>query len=224
VIEMGLWQSQCLVNVVQRAPVRRKTMSKNATLGMIVKAAVSVPDQYGEVAAKLLSWLAHDHPQAAEHHQQLDDFLAGHAQIVPLPLLSDEGLHLVVPSEAYSIDWDAFQRRPDVYCYDGFKALIQKDQVAKPAERSIAIGRVNLQRGANDTLIRRELPADHPLQLQEFAWAILSGGAKQDGRWNVGYVLIGGRVCVVDAYWFSDDGEWRAGRHVLFSDSRPQAV
>lgn len=210
-------------------------MSKDM-LGSIVRAAVSVPQDRGEVAAMLMSRLSKDHPQGGELYQQLDDLLAGRAQIVPVPLLSDESLHLAIPPEAYTVDWDAFQKRPDVYCYDGFKALIQEDQAAKPTERSISVGRATLQRAANGTAIHQELPTNHPLQLQEFIWTILSGGTKKDGRWHIGYVLIGGRVCVVDARWNSVDGQWRfdgwgldvhewsAGRRVLFSDSRPQTA
>lgn len=210
-------------------------MSKNATIGMIVKAAVGVPDEHGEVAAKIMSLLAHDCPKAADWHQQFRDLLEGRSQIVSMPLLRDDDLKLVI--EPQDFDWDAFAKRSDVCLWEGFQRFIREVQGKPVQARSVAIGRSVLSRNAKDAAIRGVLPSKHTLQLHEFVLAVMNGGAEKDGLWHLAYVEIDGQVCVVDGGWDAgrgqwlfvdwklDDDEWSAGYRVLFRDSRvTQAV
>lgn len=203
-------------------------MSKNATVGMIVKAAISVPDEHGEVAAKLLSWLAHDHAKAAEHHQQFLDLLAGRAQIVPMPLLKRLDL-IRLPARTQPTDpTQAFADRPGLWVSPSFREHILpalKPVEAVPA-RSYHCD--ELSRPALDSVIQAELAKPflghwediislielHPEGAPGYFLMYLEGVNGEIFTvffdWDAG-----SQVWYVYAWELDESGRWRAGRLVL---------
>ena len=183
-------------------------MSSNATVGMITKAAMFVPDEHGETAAKLLSRLAKDNPQNREFCFQLGELLAGRSQIVPVPLLKQLS-PIKLPARTQSTDpTQAFAERPGLWVSPSFRERILP--ALKPVEA--APERVyhndELQRSAFDSVIQTELVKPFLGQWEDIISLIDLHPNGMPGYFLMYLVGVNGEVFAVNFCWDAVSHEW----------------